>query len=77
MNPVTSICGLKVIENPNLVHWTRVKRTWRERLRSKPWIAYKEVGTPDPDVYPSRTFGVIIGHPETLRKLLNVVGGDR
>jgi hypothetical protein len=75
--PYGSLCGLKVVENPNLVYYEQVKRTWRERLRSKPWRAYKEVAKPDPNFYTSS--GTIFAHPATVKSLrhaLNAQQGD-
>jgi hypothetical protein len=77
--PYGTIFDLKVIENSNLVYYEKVKRTWRERLRSKPWRAYKEVAKPDPMLYPSQRLGVIVGHPATIKNLrhaLNAQQGD-
>lgn len=61
--------GMRVVEDPNLVYHKTIKRTWRERLRSRPWAATRVIEVPDPTVYESDLFNAIYGHPATIQSL--------
>ncbi len=69
--------GLQIIENKNMViedGTTIIKRSWRERIFSRPWRPLQRTReitrfVPDPDVYLIRDRNIIIAHPVTVTKL--------
>lgn len=77
-NPLGPVMGLRMIESLHCTvskaRWTRVRRSWRERLFSRPrrWRAthrprkvYKQV--PDPSYYMLN--GALVAHPVTMMAL--------
>ena len=68
--------GRPIIESPfvTVLETRVVKRTWRERLLSRPWRpwqATKEIGVrvPDPQLY--FVGSVIVGHPATVQAAID------
>lgn len=41
MNETLMFMGLEVVVNPFISDYTRIKRTWKERLFTKPWQPLK------------------------------------
>jgi hypothetical protein len=71
---MSTLLGYEIYENPNLVEYTTVDRTWRERLLSmpwRPWVRVKTVASPMKDLI--RTNGKLFGHPETIAKLRDAI----
>lgn len=78
--PGVSPFGLRIIENPLLVvpgEPRTVRRSWRERLFSRPWHPWTPTKTivpmvPDPSAY--ALGGCYVMHPATARALMRAVG---
>ena len=71
------VLGLQIVENQDMVvedGITIVKRSWRERIFSRPWRPLQRTKeiirfVPDPYVYLIRDRNIIIAHPITVIKL--------
>lgn len=77
------ISGITIKTNPNLVvpgETKAVKRTWRERLFSRPWRPlqthnYIQTYDPDPNFYDIG--GVMFCHPVLLDKLVTAIEASK
>jgi hypothetical protein len=73
-------CNVRVYENIYLTVPETVKRTWKERLFTRPWRPFRKtkvIQVPNPDLI--KTSVGLIGHPDTvakLRKMLEKGGND-
>jgi hypothetical protein len=75
MNPLM-FHGYKVVANPILTktETREVKRTWKERLFTRPWQPFKVIRTesyqvPDRDVLVDKINRVIYAHPSVVKEL--------
>lgn len=67
--------GLRLVSNASMVipRTTITRRTWRERLFSRPWTPLKAITVtvthePYPEVFRIKDY--LVGHPDTLAKLI-------
>ena len=66
--------GFEIVENQNMLvnDGPPIKRTWRERLFSRPWrplVTHRQPMKPDPDFIVSHDERTIFCHPATAREL--------
>lgn len=75
MNPLMFYC-YRVVTNPILTktETREVKRTWKERLFTRPWTPWKVMRTethqvPDRDVLVDKINRVIYAHPVVVKEM--------
>ena len=69
--------GINIVEDINLTlpgETIEVERSWKERLFTLPWRPFtktkiKMLMLPSPELYLFREHNLIVGHPETIKKL--------
>jgi len=73
---LANIAGKQLIENPNMVVFGEsydVRRSWRERLFTrpwKPWVIFKRLTPMVPMKKLLLAGDKIIGHPEAIKELI-------
>lgn len=74
------LSGVQIVESPYMMvsREKQVRRTWRERLFTVPWRPLRTHNTvmehvPNPDLV--KVGHIFYGHPETVRKLRDRIGG--